>query len=430
MKTVFRFLNMGMLLAAVTVAGATYSFAQDPCSDTASQDKLQETIRGAYAKDKPTAITAGKQLLEKYGSCEYSKDFVTWLNAQMPKWEQIVKDQAQMAVLSDILKRYDSGIQNKNYDQAYAAGDELLAKFPNREGNLNQILPLGMIGLYQSYPPTKNYKYNDQSIKYADIAIGRLKSGEKATKPNGKYGVFEFEMTKEDALSELGYAKAYITYWAKGDKKGAMPLYYESLQMPGRHKDDPYSYATIGGYYADEAARLGKEYAELVKTQAPAATDAPEVAADKDAKLKAAEGILKGYLDRAIDAYSRAWKNTTDKTAKDNLYKTVGDLYKLRYQKADGLDTFIATTTAKPMPNPTTEVTPVVEAEPTTNTTTTSTGTPASAKPTATPTKPVSTTTTAKVSADQTGVVTKSDAAPSTAKPAAAKKATVKKGTR
>ena len=269
MKTVFRFLNMGILLAAVTVAGRHTASPRTRAATRHPRISCKKTIRGAYAKDKPTAITAGKQLLEKYGSCEYSKDFVTWLRAQMPKWEDFVKNQAQQQVLADILKRYDAGIQNKNYDQAYTAGDELLAKFPDREGNLNQILPLGMIGLYQSYPPTKNYKYNDQSIKYADIAIGRLKSGEKATKPNGKYGVFEFEMTKEDALSELGYAKAYITYWAKGDKKGAMPLYYESLQMPGRHKDDPYSYATIGGFYADEAARLGKEYAELVKTEAP-----------------------------------------------------------------------------------------------------------------------------------------------------------------
>ncbi|HSU25381.1 MAG TPA: hypothetical protein VLI65_05335, partial [Pyrinomonadaceae bacterium] len=176
MKRVFRFLNMGMLLAAVTVAGATYSFAQDPCTDTAAQDSLQDTIRKSYANDKPTAISTGKQLLEKYGSCEYSKEFVTWLNAQMPKWELIVKEQIEGENLKKILNRYDTGISTKNYDESYAAVNDLLAKFPDRKGNLNQILPLGLIGLNQSYPPTKNYKYNDQTLKYADMAISRLKA--------------------------------------------------------------------------------------------------------------------------------------------------------------------------------------------------------------------------------------------------------------
>jgi len=280
-------------------------------------------------------------------------------------------------------------------------------------------MPLGLIGLYESYPPAKNYKFNDDTIKYSKMAIGMLKAGEKSPKPNGKYGVFQFEMSKEDAISELTYAQAYINYWAKGDKKAALPLYYEAIQMPGLHKDDPYAYATIAGYYADEAGRLGKEYAEKVKTDAPLPTDTPEVAAEKDKKLKEAEGMLKGYLDRAIDAYGRAWKATpaTDKN-KDALYKTVQDLYKLRFQKSDGIDAFIASTTAKPMPDPTSTVTPVLEAEPT-NTTT---GAPA-----ATVTKPVSMTTTAKVSDSQTSAVApKSEPQAAPAKKAVAKK----KGTR
>jgi hypothetical protein len=374
MKTIFRSLGMGGLLAVSIGLAAVSGHAQDACSDTAGQDTLQNKIRETYAKDKKTAIDAGKQLLEKFGTCEYSKDFVAWLNPQLPKWEKFLDDQAQGQVLKGILDRYDAGIKSKNYDDSYVALGELLAKFPDRKGNLNQILPLGLVGLYQSYPPTKNYKYNDQTLKYAALAASRLKANEEATKKNPAgvpvYGVFEFEMSKEDALSELAYAQAYITYWAKGDKKSALPLYFASIQMAGRHKDDPYSYATIAGFYADEAGRLGKEYAAKVATRST--TDTPEVAAQKEADIKTTEGLLKGYLDRAIDAYSRAYNYTKNdaasKATRDGIYKTIQDLYKLRYQKDTGINEFITATVAKPMPNPTNEVAPVIEADTTTTT--------------------------------------------------------------
>lgn len=429
MKTIFGFLNAGLLLAAVAFTGASSGFAQDVCSETEAQTKLQDTIRETYAKDKKTALETGKQLLEKYGSCQFSAEFVAWLKPQMPKWEQSLKAAADAEKRAGILKRFDTAVTSKNYDEAYAAGNDFVAQYPNDPTQINIILPLGLIGLYQSYPPAKNYKFNDQAIKYANMTIAKLKAGDPGIKKNKAgipvYGVFEFEMTKDDALSELTYALAYINFWAKGDKKAALPYYYQAIQMPGRNKDNPNAYATIAGYYADEAGRLGKEYAELVKTRNE--SDAPDVAAEKEKKIKEAEGMLKGYLDRAIDAYIRAWKAapTTDRTNKDNLYKAVQDLYKARYQKTDGLDALIASTTAKPMPDPTSTVTPVVEAEPTPNTTT---GAPA-----ATVTKPVSMTTTARVSDNQVGAAapkTKTSAA-GASKPAAAKKAAPKKkGTR
>lgn len=381
MKTIFRTLGMGAALAVAVGLAAVSGFAQDACSDTAAQDALQNKIRETYAKEKPTAIEAGKQLLEKYGTCPYSKDFVDWLKVQLPKWEDFLVKQKDLEVRKALFARFDGGIQNKNWDEVYAAGSEIVSKYPNDAGLINQLVPLGVIGLYQSHPSVKNYKFNDQSIRYADMAIAKLKAGDAGTKKDPKtnvpvYGIYDYTFTKEDALSELNYAKSYIAYWVKGDKKAALPLYYEVIQMPGIHKNDPYGYATIAGYYADEAGKLGTQYRDLVAQRKPDNT--PEVAAELETKIKTTEGMLKGYLDRALDAYSRAYNFTkndaANKQTRDGIRKTIEDLYKLRFQKPEGIDAYIASTVAKPMPNPTTEVTPVVEADTTTTTGGTGTG--------------------------------------------------------
>ncbi|MCA1608870.1 MAG: hypothetical protein LC730_05350, partial [Acidobacteria bacterium] len=111
--------------------------------------------------------------------------------------------------------------------------------------------------------------------------------------------------------------------------------------------------------------------------------DTPEVTAEKETKIKAAEGMIKGYLERAIDAFGRAKKFTpaTDKTTVDAINKTLADLYKARFAKTDGMDAYVASKIAQPMPDPTSQVTPIIEAE---TTTTTGATTPAAAPATTT----------------------------------------------
>lgn len=405
MKTIFRSLGMGVLLTGVMAVGA---YAQEPaaCAETGAADAqaaLQDKIRESYAKDKKTAIDAGKQLLEKYGSCAFSAEFVAWLNPQLPKWEASIKDAEVAAVRSAILKRFDAAIPAKNWDEAYKAGEEFFAKFPNDPAKINIMIPLATIGVYESYPPAKNYKYNDATLKYAKAAIADLKAGVKHTKENKQgvpvYGAFQFEATKDDAISELTYGLAYITYWAKGDKKGALPYYYEAVQSPGLHKDDAYIYETLGAYYVDGAAPLGTEIASMIEKLKASTDDAEKTKLDAEIKGKIA--LFNGYTERALDAFARAHKSLAAKTdaeskkRRDGIYTTLQNLYKRRFDKDAGLDAYLATTVAKPLPNPTTDVQPVVE-EPTTdtNTNTTTTATPAPAKPVATtPTKPLSTNT-------------------------------------
>ena len=71
-----------------------------------------------------------------------------------------------------------------------------------------------------------------------------------------------------------------------------------------------------------------------------------------------------------MDAYARAYTLAKGQPAKypkaytDNLYKKLQDLYDVRFGKAEGLETWIASVNKKPMPDPSQPVTPVSDPEP------------------------------------------------------------------
>jgi hypothetical protein len=296
--------------------------------------------------------------------------------------EKRYSDETKAAEMALLFKRFDDGITGEKYDETYAAGKEILAKEPD---NLNIMVPLATIGLYQSY--NKNFKYNDDTIRYAKTAIAKLKAGAASTKPSGKYGAFQYEYSKEDAISEMTYGLAYINYWAKGDKKSALPFYYEVTQLPGRNQNEPRVYASIADYYIGEAGKLGTEIAAMIEKQK--AMDTDEEKEKIDVEIKAKVGLFNGYTERALDALSRAHKvaptaTAADKTYKDTLFKQISDLYKRRFDKDAGMNEYIAATLAKPFPNPTSEVTPINDPDPadttTTNTSTSATPAPANGK--------------------------------------------------
>jgi tetratricopeptide (TPR) repeat protein len=247
------------------------------------------------------------------------------------------------------------------------------------------------MALSASYKSTKDnsFKYADDAIRYSTLALGKIKSGWTFTKKDDKgtpiIGVFQYTYTKDAAVGELTYALASMNYYAKKDRKTALPLYYELSQSAGPFKSDPRVYGTIGDFYIEEGAPIGDEIAKLI-TQLKDATD-DKVKADLDVQVKAKIAMFNGYTERALDAYSRAHNVSKAGPYKDNLYKIMQGLYKRRFDKDTGLDAFVSTTLAKPFPNPTTPVTPIADPEPATTTTTTTTSAPAAG----TPTKPVST---------------------------------------
>jgi len=378
-------LSTGALAALILTAGAVASFAQDACADVDGQTALYTKFTGLYNKktvtDMESALAAGKEFLEKFGACESLKEQVDFVRPHVERIEKALPGVRKAGTLSPLFKRFDAAIIADNGDEIYASGREILALDPD---NINIIVPLGVAGLYQSY--NNNPKYAEDTIRYAKLALDKLKGGMAATKKNKAgvdvYGALKYEFTKEQAIDELSYSVANLTFYAKKDKKGALPLYYEIAQGNGKYKDDPRVYQTIGSHFGSEVIRLAGEVKKLIDEQKAKATDEEKLAMEP--KIKEAIGLLNGTAERAMEYYSRAYKlakatTPAEKTYRDGLYKDLTILYEGRFNKKDGLDAYISSVSAKPLPNPTTPVTPVLDPEPTTTTT----SAPASAKPAA-----------------------------------------------
>ena len=386
MKTIFRFLSTGVMAAALLAAGATLGYGQDTpnpsCADVDGHNALYTKFTEIYAKktipEMETALTTGKEYLEKYGSCEAFAEQVAFVRPHVARLETGIKRAKMVA-------RYDAAVKADDPAEIVTAGKEFTALEPD---NINLVVPMALSASYKS-TKENNFKYADDAIRYSTLALGKIKSGWAFTKKDDKgtpiIGVFQYTYTKDAAVGELTYALASMNYYAKKDKKAALPLYYELSQSAGPFKSDPRVYGTIGDYYAEETAPIRIEIAKLIQ-QIKDATD-DKVKADLDTQVKAKIAMLNGYTERTIDAYSRAHKVAKAGPYKDNLYKIMQELYKLRFDKDTGLDAFISSTLAKPFPDPTTPVTPVADPEPTTTTTTTTTAAPAAGAPT----KPVST---------------------------------------
>jgi tetratricopeptide (TPR) repeat protein len=368
-----------MLAALMIAAGAASSYAQAGCDDTEKINTLDATIRANYQKNSTLkeAVTAAKEFLEKFGSCEATKEFTDWIKGQMPKWEERLKNYEMSQKMGVLFTKFDDGINNKKYDDVYSAGKEILVVEPK---NVHVMIPLGIIALNESY--NKNFKYNDDALKYGKMAIDELKSGNAKPKmvkgqvfmnKNGQPAFSTWDFSKEEAIDELTYSLAYINFYTKNDKKTALPLYYELSQSKGRFKDEPRVFGAIGDYYVAEAGKLGAEIASMIEKQKAMATDEEKEKIDVDIKAKV--GLFNGYTERAIDAFSRAHKvaptvSEVDKTYKAGIFKTISELYKRRFDKDAGLNEYMAATLAKPFPNPTSEVTPINDPDPVTNTNT------------------------------------------------------------
>jgi hypothetical protein len=261
------------------------------------------------------------------------------------------------------------------------------------------------------------------------MVIQKIEAGKPSA--TGDYGVYSYNYkstdpkitSKDNTLGWMNYTIGYIMYYRQNQKKDALPYLYKATQINAATKTNPEPYRIIGSWYVDEIKRLDDDRIAKVKA-----------AGDKDTdETKNLLAMEKGYADRAIDAYSRAYKlassDPKDKAYKDSLLTVAKQIYDFRYNKdMSGFDAYLAGVTNKPFTDPTTAVVPVVEETPTTATTTPSTATtmtnttaaPSTAtRPTVVPTTASTTSTTKTTTATTT---TKTTTAKAPAKKVVAKK--------
>ncbi|MDQ3324087.1 MAG: hypothetical protein M3525_16855, partial [Acidobacteriota bacterium] len=345
MKTIFRALALAIFMTAFSAATVTPTYAQDGLEENiALYKKYTDNYAGTTAQKK-IAIEAGKQYIEKYGTnADYAAQ-VDYLKKDVPRLESLVATVEAAANRNAAITRFDTSVSGKNWDETYTSGKAILAQTPDL---LDVILVLGSIGYDESLKTPANTKYNADTINYAKSAIQKLEAG-KTSQNYGAYqytysGVKEFPNGKENALGWMNYNIGYLMYFNQNQKKEAIPYLYKAAKSNSAVKNFPVIYQTIGESYFDEAKRLDQESRDKIKAANNTETD----------ESKVAYALAKGYADRAIDAYARAYKIASANPAakkeyKDGLYSVMQNLYKFRYDgKIEGIDAYVAGVMSRP----------------------------------------------------------------------------------
>ncbi|MEP7149575.1 MAG: hypothetical protein ABI857_11905 [Acidobacteriota bacterium] len=421
MKTILRFLGTGVLSATILAVGAVAGFGQDAnanCTDIDGHNALYTKFLGVYSKkslpDMETALSTGKEYLEKFGTCaEAFKDQIDFVRPHVSRIEKELPDARDRAKLAPFFAQFDKGLAAGNVDDVLAAGKEILNV---KKEDVNIAFAMALIAADKS-TPANQFKYANDAITYSKLVSSKVKGGwqfdrkynEGPKKGSPYIGIGTYNRDNRDLVTaELNYNVAYQTFYGKKDMKTAVPLYYE-LSQSATGKDDPRVFGAIGDYYVAEGAPIGDEIAKLIQ-QIKDATD-EKVKVDLDTQVKAKIALFNGYLERSIDAYGRAHSVAKPGPYKDGLYKQLQAIYRRRTDKDSGLTEYVATMITKPFPNPTTPVTPVSDSAPPT---TTGTVAPTTAAPTVA--APASTTATKPATKPMSTTVTKSSVAKTVAK--------------
>ena len=353
MKTLFKVLALSILLTAFSAL----AFAQDkPALDTLyAQFRTELKVK---CGDRSAALATGNKIVELYGTDEINKEVIDFVKGKVTE----IKEKDPVCKREDA---YVAAVKTKNWNEVFTTGEVIVNAEGDSPKGLDVKLDLVQVGFDRTLE--KNDAFNGKTLAYAKSALDAINAGKPS---NSKaYGaLFQFK-TKEEALSWLNYYVGWLMYNKTSQKKEALPYLFKAAQVGTAKKNDTSIYTNIGSYYFDEAGRLYTEYTDKLKANNNEPND----------EIKNLLGLARGTADRALDAFGRAYNIVKNDTAKAALRTSIADtlvkLYKFRFQlteaKQADIDKYVADLVAKPMPDPATAVTPVVEAAPTTATTST-----------------------------------------------------------
>ena len=367
MKTVLRVLILG-LFAAVFTSTATLTFAQDPCADLDANKALYQKFLDNYQSNNKTeintAITAANDYVQKYGSCTEYKAQVDYLKAAPASLKERIKQIDAAALQAAKQKRYQAfnvALKGKDIDALYRSGAAILSGEPNL---IDVVLVLGYAGVDQALKQPPVDTHNNETIKYAKMAISKLNSG--ATSKS--YGALQYSFqSKGNAIGWMNYGIGQIMFQRMKMKEQALPYLYNAAQANSETKKQPGLYGTFGDYYLEKVIKLGVQRGLLD----------PKDKANFD-KIDNFLGMEKAYAERGADAYARAFSlakasKTATPAYKKVLFDNLKKLHTFRFQKADEptddnadvkINAYVATVVAQPMPNPSSAVTPIIEKKP------------------------------------------------------------------
>ncbi|MBS1796944.1 MAG: hypothetical protein JSS81_24170 [Acidobacteria bacterium] len=391
MKTLFKVLVLGVFFSAV---GIVTSSAQDQpmCADLAAcVDKFKAEFKDAKCGERDKALATAKYIVEKFGTDQDNQTLIEAIKKRIV----LISDPKTGDPACKQNTRYDASYKAKNWADFFAVSKEIMAREGDSELGFDVLLDNLSVGFNIS-DRDKIDTYNNETLNYSKTVIQKLTAG-KASK---NFGIFEPFKTKESALTWAYYTAGYMTEKG-GQKEAALPYYYKAMQAGPEKRDDPTILIKFGDYYFSKAADYDEKY------RAIHAQNKANNVEDDDAAKKIL-GLAKGNADRSIDAFARARRALKSKTTTKpevivQITQKLGDLYRFRFNlapdaKTPELETYVTAILAKELPDPASEVTPIIEEPkpptPTTTTTnsTTTTSTPTTTTPSNTTTKPTTST--------------------------------------
>ncbi len=346
MKTLFKVLVLGILMTAF----AALTFAQDgpTLADLFDKFKIE---RKAACGERDAALATGKLIIEKFGDDELNKDIIDYVKKQVAIIE---KDDLPCKRFN----RYNKDYKDKNWSDFFAVSKEIMSIEGDSTLGFDVLITLTSVG-YERTALDKLDTYNNETINNAKSVLQKIEAG----KTSKSYGTWVPFNSKENTQSWMNYILGFYTLRAAANdpskKKDALAYFYKSTQVGNDNKNDVSIYTQIGDYYFSEAAKLDEKYRGI---------RAANNNTDND-ESKAVLGMARGYADRGIDAFARARKISIDNKAKqtqiDAISKTLSDLYKFRFNiapdaKTPDLEMYVSGLLTKLMPDPATDVTPVL----------------------------------------------------------------------
>ncbi|MEP6924688.1 MAG: hypothetical protein ABI954_09505 [Pyrinomonadaceae bacterium] len=361
------FAAVPLFAQTTTTPTTTASPAAAQACNTAERDKLYKDVFLANYKgtedQKKVAYDAAKEYVQKYNApnCTDNADIIVyflgdpndptkkgWIKKEEERREQVIKEAK--------IKRFNDAVAAGNAAEVFAAGKVLLTDYPNDTTNTSIMMFMVDNGFIQANKKVDTF--NSETVTTAKATIERINAGKVPDANN--WAPYK---SKEDALAWLNYDLGYIHQFRMQNKKDAAPYFYQTTKFNSPDiAPSPVPYRAIGDWYLDQYTKAAEEY--------NAKKDDATVSEEDKNKLA---GTWKAYADRAMEAYGYAYTKAkanpkTPEVAKE-INDTLTQIYKLRHSgEATGLDAYVSGLSAKPITDPSTPVTPVVEATPTTAT--------------------------------------------------------------
>lgn len=382
MKKIFKVLAFGIMLAVIAVGAAVPSFAQD------GDQKVKEDLYAKYNKyynsakveEKQMAVEAGKEYIQKFGEDAESDPLVPYFKENIPLLEKQIEDQKKkdeeannrkknVAEANRILQGLTQNIKSGNWEQVFVLGNDIQTKdqefLKNYLANyLDVYIVLSTIGYDRAFeknqPNAANVKtFNSETINYAKKALQAIKNGETSKTYGADFGenrVYQFN-NKENALGWLNYEIGYVLAKNENKYEEALPYLYEATKYDAQPKKASDVYNLIGEYYFNKVAELEQERQAIRQS----------LNNSDNKKTVELFTMQKGYADRGMDYYAKAY-SIENKNAKANaqykeyLLNRFNKLYTFRHNgKPEGSEAYLASIDSKTLPNPTTQVQPIVE---------------------------------------------------------------------